>query len=126
MPMQAANWSGRGWHAAETADDVTFRWTSEPRAEIRFFVGRPESYRLTLRLMPIAGSARQALVVGANGHVLVREGSEPDVWGVPGDALHRGMNTLTLEAPVVAAPAPDPRQLGLKVRSIVLHRLSTE
>jgi len=76
--------------------------------------------------MPIAGSARQALVVGANGHVLVREGSEPDVWRVPGHALHQGMNTLTLEAPVVAAPAPDPRQLGLKVRSIVLHRLSTE
>jgi hypothetical protein len=126
LPLQASNWNGRGWHPAETEGDVRFRWTSEPRAEIRIFVGRPESYRLALGLMPIAGNVREALVVSANGRPLVRDSREPDAWRLPDDALHRGMNTLTLEAPVVPAPAPDPRRLGLKVRSIVLHRLATD
>ena len=57
------------------------------------------------------------------GQRLARDSSEPDAWLVPIDALRRGINTLTLEAPVVPAPAPDARRLGLKVRSIVLHRL---
>ena len=126
MDLRADDWNGRGWHGPEAEGGVVFRWTSEPRAEIRVFVPRPASYRLTLGLMPIAGNAREQLVIAANGRRLARDSSEPDAWLLPSDALRRGINTLTLEAPVVSAPAPDARRLGLKVRSIVLHRLPAE
>ena len=107
LDPRASDWSGRGWHEPETEGDATFRWTSEPRAEIRVFVVRPDSYRLTLALMPIAGHARDTLVIAANGRPLVRDGGTAEAWLLPRDALHKGANTLTLDAPTVAAPAPD-------------------
>jgi hypothetical protein len=125
LNLRADDWSGRGWHASEAEGGVVFRWTGEPRAEVRVFVARPASYRLTLGLMPIAGNVREQLVIAANGRRLARD-SGPDAWLLPSDALRRGINTLTLEAPVVPAPPPDTRRLGLKVRSIVLHRLPVE
>jgi hypothetical protein len=126
LDLRADDWTGRGWHGPELEGGVAFRWTSEPRAEIRVFVVRPASYRLTLGLMPIAGNVREQLVIAANGERLARDSREPDAWLLPSDVIRKGINTLTLEAPVVPAPPPDTRRLGLKVRSIVLHRLAAD
>ena len=125
MNPDAETWRGRGWHAAESEGGIAFRWTSEPHAEVRFYIVRPETYLISLGLMPTADDPRGALVLAVNGRNLARA-PEPDTWHLPAAALHRGSNTLSLDAPVVPAPAGDPRRLGLKVRSIVLHRQGGE
>ena len=123
--MLGRAWIRHGWHDPEKEGDVAFRWTSEARAEARFFTVRPEPLMVTLGLMPIAGSAREQLRVSMNGRPLLRDATDADTWQVPAETLHPGANTLTLEAPVVTGPPGDRRRLGLKVSSIVLQRTAS-
>ena len=123
--MLGRAWIGHGWHDPEKDGDVGFRWTSEARAEARFFALRPEPLLVTLGLMPIAGSAREQLRVSMNGRPLLRDATDADTWQVPAETLRSGDNTLTLEAPVVTGPPGDGRRLGLKVSSIVLRRTAS-
>jgi hypothetical protein len=123
--MLGRAWIRHGWHDPEKEGDVAFRWTSEARAEARFFAVRPEPLLVTLGLMPIAGSAHEQLRVSMNGRPLLRDATDADTWQVPAATLHAGDNTLTLEAPVVTGPPGDRRRLGLKVSSIVLRRTAS-
>jgi hypothetical protein len=123
--MLGRAWIRHGWHDPEKEGDVAFRWTSEARADARFFAVRPEPLLVTLGLMPIAGSAREQLRVSMNGRPLPRDATSADTWQVPAETLHSGDNTLTLEAPVVTGPPGDQRRLGLKVSSIVLRRTAS-
>jgi hypothetical protein len=120
--MLSRAWIRQGWHDPEKEGDVVFRWTSESRAEARFFAVRPESLVITLGLMPIEGPAREQLRVSMNGQPLLRDGAHTDAWQAPAETVRSGDNTLTLEAPVVAGPPGDQRRLGLKVSSILLRR----
>ena len=81
-------WIRHGWHDPEKEGDVAFRWTSEARAEARFFAVRPEPLMVTLGLMLIAGSAREQLSVSMNGRPLLRDATDADTWQVPAETLH--------------------------------------
>ena len=119
--MIASAWVGRGWHAPEQEGESIYRWTSEPRAEVRFFAVARIPLAIHLDLMPIDESANDQVVVSLNGMQGIRESGPAKVWRFRADALREGLNVLMIEAPVVPAPPGDTRRLGLKVRSIELR-----
>jgi hypothetical protein len=114
---------GGGWHAAERAGDDAFRWTLES-ADLLFVAHRAQALVLRLDAQPGTGDwASAAMRVTLNGaEARCREGAPPCEWLLPADAMRTGLNVITLHSETVAAPAPDPRRLGLLVRRAELAR----
>ena len=122
LRMQGTSWFGQGWHDPEQEGEAIYRWTSKPRADVRFFALTRIPLEIQLDLMPISGSANDQVVLSLNGMHGTRESKPTTVWRFPPEAVHEGLNTLTLDAPVVSPPPGDTRPLGLKVRSIELRQ----
>jgi hypothetical protein len=51
-----------------------------------------------------------------------RSGAPPCDWLLPVASMRTGLNVITLQSATVPAPPPDPRRLGLMVRSASLAR----
>jgi hypothetical protein len=108
---------GTGWHAFESHGTDGFRWTAEPDAELFFVAYAPQPLTLHVDAEPGSGDWTTAdMRVTLNGAgAQCTAASMPCDWALPVEALRRGLNVVTLHATPVAAPAPDPRRLGLHV-----------
>jgi hypothetical protein len=109
---------GQGWHLFETVGDARYRWTALPDADLRFIVHQPGQLSVRLDAEPAAG-----LRVSLNGVPATCDQAQPPCdWILPVAAMREGMNILTLHSTPVPAPPPDPRRLGLMVRSVRIFR----
>jgi hypothetical protein len=115
--------TGGGWHGAERIGDSRFRWT-EGAADVLFVADRPQPLLLRVDAQPGSGDWSTARMhVTLNGtDVHCRGGTPPCDWLLPTEAMRPGLNVVTLHSATVAAPPPDPRRLGLLVRSATLER----
>ena len=113
---------GSGWHAFEGGDENGFRWTSAREADFLFLVHDPQPLTLHLDAEPGTGNwATANMRVTLNGvDARCSAAIMPCDWTLPVDAMRRGVNVVTLHATPVQAPAPDPRQLGLRVNAVSL------
>jgi hypothetical protein len=115
--------TGGGWHAAEQAGESGFRWT-EGAAEMFFVAHRGQPLVFRLDAQPGTNNWSKAAVrVTLNGtEARCRSGAPPCDWLLPAEAMRTGLNVITLDSATVPAPPPDPRRLGLMVRSVELAR----
>jgi hypothetical protein len=123
LDLMSPHATGGGWHASEQSGDLRFRWT-EGAADVLFVADRPQPLLLRLDAQPGTGDWSTArLQVTLNGaDARCRSGTPPCDWLLPAEAMRSGLNVITLHSATVAAPAPDPRRLGLSVRSATLER----
>jgi hypothetical protein len=123
LDLMSPHATGGGWHASEQSGDLRFRWT-EGAGDVLFVADRPQPLLLRLDAQPGTGDWSTArLQVTLNGaDARCRSGTPPCDWLLPAEAMRSGLNVITLHSATVAAPAPDPRRLGLSVRSATLER----
>jgi hypothetical protein len=115
---------GSGWYGAEQVGDGRFRWSSDADADVLFLAEHAQPLVLRVDAQPGTGSwATAAMQVALNGTpVHCRSGAPPCDWLLPAEAMKTGLNVITLRSATVPAPPPDPRRLGLLVRSAQLAR----
>jgi hypothetical protein len=123
VDITARQTTGSGWHAAEQAGQERFRWTNG-EADLLFVANRQEPLLLRIEAQPAVGDWSKAdLRVTLNGQpAACRDGAPPCEWLLPAAAMRAGLNVLTLHSASIQAPPPDPRRLGLMVRSAQLTR----
>jgi hypothetical protein len=115
---------GSGWFGAEQVGDGRFRWSGDGDADVLFLAEHAQPLLFRVDAQPGTGSWETAdMRVALNGTpVHCRSGTPPCDWMLPAEAVTRGLNVLTLRSETVQAPPPDPRRLGLLVRSAQLVR----
>jgi hypothetical protein len=114
---------GGGWHGAEQIGESRFRWT-EGAADVLFVAQGVQPLVFRLDAQPGTGNWSTAAVhVTLNGaEAGCRSGAPPCDWLLPVASMRTGLNVITLQSATVPAPPPDPRRLGLMVRSASLAR----
>ena len=126
MDLSAPQVVGSGWHAFEGANQNGFRWTSDTEAEVFFLVHEPRALTLHIDAEPATGSWATANMRVTVNNVEARcsAATMPCDWSLPIEAMRRGLNVVTLHAATMQAPAPDPRQLGLRVNDVSVSAAS--
>jgi hypothetical protein len=90
-----------GWHAAERAGAVTFRW-SQRQSRLIVPLDRADTLRVAVRLRAFGypGSPAQSMALTINGRALPPVTIEPDwhdvQWDIASDYWHSGLNHLAL------------------------------
>jgi hypothetical protein len=115
---------GSGWYGAEQVGDGRFRWSSDGDADVLFLAEHAQPLVFRVDAQPGTGSwETAAMQVALNGTpVHCRSGAPPCDWLLPAEAMQTGLNVITIRSATVPAPPPDPRRLGLMVRSAQLAR----
>lgn len=117
-----------GWHGAERAGDLTFRWVSR-EAQLIVPLDRAESLRVrvTIQAFMYPNAPAQSVVLIVNGDMLapllVGPDWHPIEWVVPQRSLRAGVNRLTLRfardtRPIDAGIGPDGRLLAAAIDTI--------
>lgn len=117
---------GSGWHDAEPAGRMAFRWSARREATAVFRLARPARLLITLDASPAQTATRpNALRVRVNDLIAARDVDGMTTIDVPASATREGYNTLSFEADamVPAGTLPgEPRTLAAVVRHVRVVR----
>ena len=99
-----------GWHAAEHAGPLSFRW-SQRESGLSVPLDRPDAVRIVARARAFSytGAPAQSMLLAVNGRALPPIVIEPDwhevQWEVPRDYWRSGINRLSLRFGYEARPS---------------------
>lgn len=118
--------AGSGWHDAEAAGRMAFRWSARRDATAVFRLARPARLLITVDASPAQTTARpNALHVRVNDVIAARDVDGMTTIDVPASATRQGHNTLSFESAAVVPAgtlAGEPRSLGAVVRHVRVVR----
>jgi hypothetical protein len=117
---------GAGWHDAEPAGRLAFRWSAGQEATAVFRLTAPTRLVVTVHASPARTKTHDnALHLRINGVPLARDLDGARTIDVPASATHAGLNTLTFETDgvVPAGTIPgEPRTLAAVVHHLRVVR----